>query len=205
MILADKAIKREILTKNLVIEPFHLDRLQPASYDLTLGKEFIQISQVDSNDYTNFIDLRTKYNLTREYLPGEIPFPGFKVNISDEEIAVVYPGALLLGTTIERVELPDNICARFEGKSSLGRIGLSTHVTAGFIDPGFKGNITVEMFVVHNIPIKIYAGMKIGQISFHYLNEKCERPYGHKELGSHYQGQIGVTPGVPLVSSGKNS
>ena len=106
---------------------------------------------------------------------------------------MIWSHQFLLATTLERVKIPNNVCARIEGKSSLGRLGLCVHVTAGYIDPGFEGNITLELFNCAPLPIVLTPGMKIAQISFHSMDEPAERPYGHPDLGSKYQGQIGVT------------
>jgi dCTP deaminase len=111
------------------------------------------------------------------------------VTIGDDEPFILHPGEFVLGQTLEWVELPDDLVARLEGKSSLGRLGLLIHSTAGYVDPGWKGNLTLELSDVANLPIALYFGMKIGQISFYQMSSPVERPYGSKELGSKYQGQ----------------
>jgi len=117
-----------------------------------------------------------------------------EVEIDDERPFILHPGEFVLGSTLERVTLPDDLVARLEGKSSLGRLGLLIHSTAGFIDPGWDGHVTLELSNVANLPITIYHGMKIGQISFMQLSEPTSTPYGSASLGSKYQGQRGPTP-----------
>ena len=115
------------------------------------------------------------------------------VTIDADEPFILHPGEFVLGQTLEWVELPDDLVARLEGKSSLGRLGLLIHSTAGYVDPGWKGNLTLELSNVANLPIALYRGMKIGQISFFRMSSPVERPYGSKELGSKYQGQSSPT------------
>jgi len=117
-----------------------------------------------------------------------------EVEIADDQPFILHPGEFVLGSTLERVTLPDDLVARLEGKSSLGRLGLLIHSTAGFIDPGWDGHVTLELSNVANLPITIYHGMKIGQVSFMQLSEPASAPYGSSTLGSKYQGQRGPTP-----------
>ena len=161
------------------IEPWDEAMVQPASVDLRLGSSF----RVFHNHRIAAIDLADPpQNLTEE------------VKVEDGNPFVIHPGEFVLGRTLEWVELPDDIVARIEGKSSLGRLGLLIHSTAGFVDPGFDGHITLELSNVANLPITIYPGMKIGQISFIRMTSPADRPYGSAETRSKYQGQRGPTP-----------
>jgi dCTP deaminase len=177
-VLSDGTILRLVREGRIRIEPWDEGLLQPASVDLRLGDSF----RVFHNHRASAIDLRDPpTNLTEEVRPpaGE-PF-------------VIHPGEFCLGRTVEWVELPDDIVARIEGKSSLGRLGLIVHATAGFCDPGWKGTLTLELTNLTRIPIKLYAGLPIAQLSFMTLDAPARRPYGHAELGSHYQGQVEAT------------
>jgi dCTP deaminase len=152
--------------------------VQPASVDVRLGDTF----RVFHNHRASAIDLRDPpKGLTEE------------VRVEEDEAFVIHPGEFCLGRTLEWVELPDDIVARVEGKSSLGRLGLIVHATAGFCDPGWKGTLTLEFANLTRIPIKLYAGLPIAQLSFMTLDAPAERPYGHEDLGSHYQGQVEAT------------
>src|ERR687889_2641689 len=152
--------------------------VQPASIDLRLGDSF----RVFHNHRITAIDLRElPPNLTEE------------VTIGPDEPFVIHPGEFCLGRTLERVELPDDLVARVEGKSSLGRLGLIVHATAGFVDPGFRGTLTLEITNLTRVPIKLYAGLPIAQLSFMALDAPAEHPYGSEALGSHYQGQEAAT------------
>ena len=177
MLLSDRSIMEAIKEENLIF-PYNRDNLQPCSYDVTLDNVFKTISR---DHGTSYIDAVTKETIDCSY---------FTMNNNNYTLM---PGEFVLGSTIETVKIPNGIAARFEGKSSLGRIGLSTHITAGFIDPGFRGNITLEIHNVNAVPIMLHAGMKIGQLCFMTLDNEVERPYGSSELGSHYQGQNTVT------------
>ena len=154
------------------------DRVQPASVDLRLGDSF----RVFHNHRAAAIDLRDPpTNLTEEVvLAGDDPF-------------VIHPGEFALGRTQEYVEIPDDIVSRIEGKSSLGRLGLIVHATAGFVDPGFKGTLTLEITNLTRVPIVLWPGKPIAQLSFMTLDRPAERPYGHPDLGSHYQSQVDAT------------
>ena len=178
MVLSDRTIRREIAEGRIVVNPVDPDDIQPASIDLHLDNRFL----VFSNSRRPYIDVREPLdNLTeRVEIDGTTPF-------------MLHPGEFVLGSTQEHIELPDDLVARLEGKSSLGRIGLLIHSTAGFVDPGWQGRLTLELSNVARLPIALYQGMKIGQISFLRLSEPAERLYGSPELGSKYQGQSGPT------------
>jgi dCTP deaminase len=175
-VLSDGTIRRLVEEGRLVIDPWNPELVQPASVDLTLGDSF----RVFHNHRTAAIDLRD-------------PPTNHTEEITGEEMFVIHPGEFVLGVTREYVELPDDIVARIEGKSSLGRLGLIVHATAGFVDPGFKGTLTLEITNLTRVPIKLYPGLLIAQLSFMTLDAPAERPYGSEELGSHYQGQLAAT------------
>ncbi len=177
-VLSDGTITRLVEEGRIRIEPWDPGLVQPASVDLRLGDSF----RVFHNHRASAIDLREPpTNLTEEVVPaaGE-PF-------------VIHPGEFCLGRTREWVELPDDVVARIEGKSSLGRLGLIVHATAGFCDPGWRGTLTLELANLTRVPIKLYAGLPIAQLSFMALDAPARRPYGSPELGSHYQGQVAAT------------
>ena len=177
--LSDKDIKKSLKNKEIQITPLDENYIQPSSVDLRVGSDF----RVFENHKYSHIDPKVEQNdLTT------------LVNSSQEEPFVLHPGEFVLGTTYEKVTLSNKVVARLEGKSSLGRIGLLIHSTAGFVDPGFSGYLTLELSNVANLPIKIYPEMKIGQISFYYLNSPSESEYGSNVYGSKYQGQKGPTP-----------
>jgi dCTP deaminase len=177
-VLSDGTIRRLVEAGRITIEPWDAERVQPASVDLRLGDSF----RVFHNHRTTAIDLREPpVNLTEE------------VKVEDGNPFVIHPGEFVLGRTLEWVELPDDIVARIEGKSSLGRLGLIVHATAGFCDPGWKGTLTLELNNLTRVPIKLYPGLLIAQLSFMALDRAAERPYGSPELGSHYQGQVAAT------------
>lgn len=179
MVFSDRTIKEAIATGRIVIEPFDEEMVQPSSVDLRCDSTF----RVFENHRYPLIDPKApQEDLTTAVEAGETqPF-------------VLHPGEFVLGSTLEVVGLADDVVARLEGKSSLGRIGLLIHSTAGFIDPGFRGQVTLELSNVANLPIAIYPGMKIGQISFYQLSTPAEHPYGSPGAGSKYQGQSGPTP-----------
>src|SRR5215204_6564699 len=172
-VLSDGTIRRLAEEGRIVIEPWDPGLVQPASVDLRLGDSF----RVFHNHRAAAIDLREPpTNLTEEVVvEGDEPF-------------VIHPGEFVLGTTLERVELPDDIVARIEGKSSLGRLGLICHATAGFVDPGWEGALTLEITNFNNVPIVLRPGLPIAQLSLMTLDTAAERPYGHPDLGSHYHG-----------------
>ena len=178
MVLSDRDIQAAVNAGHLIIEPFAEDALQPASVDIRLGAEF----RVFRNHRESYIDVREPVaNLTE------------LETVEPDEAFVLHPGEFVLGTTLERVRLPDDLVARVEGKSSLGRLGLLVHATAGYVDPGRDGHLTMELSNVANLPIRLYSGMKIGQLSFLRLTSPAERPYGSPGLRSKYQGQVGRT------------
>lgn len=179
MVLSDHSIKLEMAKGRIIIEPCDPDDIQPSSVDLHLGADF----QVFRNSRLPYIDPACEQ-------PGLTE----RVVASVAEPFVLHPGEFTLGTTVERIGLPDDLVARLEGKSSLGRLGLLIHSTAGYVDPGWDGRLTLELSNVANLPIVLTPGMKIGQISFSQMTTPVDRPYGHPELGSKYQGQAEATP-----------
>ena len=179
MVLSDRTIRRLLEEGRIEIEPYDETLLQPSSVDVRVDRFF----RVFHNARYPFIDVKEPQEELTEL-----------VEIADDQPFILHPGEFVLGSTLERVRLPDDLVARLEGKSSLGRLGLLIHSTAGFVDPGWDGHVTLELSNVANLPITIYYGMKIGQLSFVQLSEPAERPYGSDALGSKYQGQHGPTP-----------
>ena len=179
MILSDKSIREELAAGRIVIEPLDDSAIQPSSVDLRIDRYF----RVFRNDTTPFIDPKEAQEDLTEL-----------VEVTDEGRFILHPGEFVLGSTLERVALPDDIAGRIEGKSSLGRLGLLTHSTAGFVDAGWDGHLTLELSNVATLPIAIYPGMKIGQISFLRMSTPADKPYGSAARGSKYQGQRGPTP-----------
>ncbi len=179
MILTDGAIRRAIASGRIGIDPFDATLVQPASIDVRCDHRF----RVFRNNRYGHIDVRVEMPDLTELVetPSDVPF-------------ILHPGEFVLGATFERVTLAADLVARLEGKSSLGRLGLQVHSTAGFIDPGFDGQVTLELSNVANLPITVYPGMRIGQLSFLETVEPAETPYGSGGLGSKYQGQEGPTP-----------
>ena len=178
MVLSDRTIARLLAEGRIEIDPYDESLLQPSSVDVRVDRYF----RVFRNNLYPYIDVKTEQEALTELV--EV----------DAEPFVLHPGEFVLGSTLERVRLPDDLVARLEGKSSLGRLGLLIHSTAGFIDPGFDGHVTLELSNVANLPITIYPEMKIGQLSFMQLSEPAASPYGSSALGSKYQGQRGPTP-----------
>ena len=177
-VLSDGTILRLVDEGRIRIDPWDPQLVQPASVDLRLGDSF----RVFHNHRASAIDLRRPPdNLTEE------------VVVPAEDSFVIHPGEFCLGRTLEWVELPDDVVARIEGKSSLGRLGLIVHATAGFCDPGWKGTLTLELNNLTRVPIKLYPGLLIAQLSFMTLDAPALRPYGSADLGSHYQGQRAAT------------
>ena len=174
MVLSDRDIRSALEGGRLRIKPYDPADLQPSSVDLHMDRAF----RVFRNNRYPYIDVRSPQPDLTELL-----------TVADDEAFVLHPGEFVLGQTLEWIELPDDIVARLEGRSSLGRLGLLIHSTAGYVDPGWKGNLTLELSNVANLPISLYYGMKIGQISFLRMTSPVERPYGSPELGSKYQGQ----------------
>jgi dCTP deaminase len=177
-VLSDRDIRAALQARRIRIDPYDPACLQPSSVDLHLDRDF----RVFRNNRYPYIDVRQPQPDLTEL-----------VSIVADEPFILHPTEFVLGQTLEWVELPDDLVARLEGKSSLGRLGLLIHSTAGYVDPGWKGNLTLELSNVANLPIALYFGMKIGQISFFKMSSPVERPYGSKELGSKYQGQSSPT------------
>ena len=179
MLLSDRDIRAEITAGRVKVEPFTEAMVQPSSVDVRLDRFF----RVFENHKYSVIDPSTEQpDLTRE------------VAVTADEFFILHPGEFVLASTYEVITLPDDIAGRLEGKSSLGRLGLLTHSTAGFIDPGFSGHITLELSNVANLPVKLFPGMKIGQLCLIKLSSPAEHPYGSAVYGSRYQGQRGPTP-----------
>lgn len=176
MILSDGTIRQLLASGRLVIEPLEPSQIQPASVDVRLGDEFL----VFRNHTAEVID---PYANPTELME--------KVVVAQDESFILHPGEFVLGTTLELVGLPNDLVARVEGKSSLGRLGLLIHATAGFVDPGFRGQVTLELSNVATLPIRLWPGMRVGQFSFHSLDRAVERGYGHPDLGSKYMNQSG--------------
>jgi dCTP deaminase len=174
VILSDRDIRSAIEAGRIVIEPFSPDAIQPSSVDLHMDRRF----RVFRNSRYPYIDVRQDQADLTEL-----------VQIQDEQPFILHPGEFVLGSTLERVSLPDDLVARLDGKSSLGRLGLLIHSTAGFVDPGWEGNLTLELSNVANLPITLYYGMKIGQISFQRMSSPVEVAYGDERIGSKYRGQ----------------
>jgi dCTP deaminase len=177
-VLSDGTIRRLVQAGRISIDPWDERLLQPASVDLRLGSSF----RVFHNYRASAIDLRDP--------PTNLTEP---IAIGADEPFVIHPGEFCLGATLEYVELPDDIVARIEGKSSLGRLGLIVHATAGFCDPGWRGTLTLELNNLTRVPIRLWAGLPVAQLSFMALDAPAERPYGDPSLGSHYQGQLAAT------------
>uniref|UniRef100_UPI00404A4AC2 dCTP deaminase n=1 Tax=Candidatus Planktophila sp. TaxID=2175601 RepID=UPI00404A4AC2 len=179
MLLSDRDIRAEITAGRVAVEPFEEAMIQPSSVDVRLDKFF----RVFENHKYSVIDPSIEQSeLTREVVS------------EDGEAFILHPGEFVLASTYEIITLPDDIAGRLEGKSSLGRLGLLTHSTAGFIDPGFSGHITLELSNVANLPVKLFPGMKIGQLCLIKLSSPAEHPYGSAIYASRYQGQRGPTP-----------
>ncbi|MDQ3944895.1 MAG: dCTP deaminase [Actinomycetota bacterium] len=179
MILSDASIRKELAQGRIVIDPLDESYIQPSSVDLRVDRYF----RVFRNDTTPYIDPKLPQEDLTEL-----------VEVADGKAFILHPGEFVLGSTLELVALPDDLVARLEGKSSLGRLGLLIHSTAGFVDAGWNGHLTLELSNVANLPIAIYPGMKIGQISFIRMDSAAEHPYGSETAGSKYQGQRGPTP-----------
>jgi dCTP deaminase len=179
VLLSDRDILAEIGAGRVRLDPWDEAMLQPSSVDVRLDRFF---RVFENHRYPHIDPAADQSDLTREVAPA-----------SDEPF-ILHPGEFVLGSTYEAVTLPDDIAARVEGKSSLGRLGLLTHATAGFVDPGFSGHVTLELANVATLPIKLYPGMKIGQFCFFRLSSPSAHPYGSERYGSRYQGQRGPTP-----------
>ncbi|KJK49272.1 deoxycytidine triphosphate deaminase [Lentzea aerocolonigenes] len=179
MLLSDQDLRKEVESGRLLLDPFDVEMVQPSSIDVRLDRFF---RVFNNTKYTHIDPAMQQDELTS------------LVETADGEPFVLHPGEFVLGSTYEMVTLPDDLAGRLEGKSSLGRLGLLTHSTAGFIDPGFSGHITLELSNVANLPITLHPGMKIGQLCLFKLSSPAEHPYGSKQAGSRYQGQRGPTP-----------
>ena len=179
MILSDRTIREALTAGRIVIDPFDEACLQPSSIDVKVSNLF----RVFRNHTTAIIDVKKDLTDLTEL-----------VEMKGDEPFVLHPGEFVLGSTLERLAIADDLVARVEGKSSLGRLGLLIHSTAGFIDAGFDGHITLELSNVANLPITIYPSMKIGQVSFMTMTTPADKPYGSGARGSKYQGQRGPTP-----------
>lgn len=178
MVLSDRTIKERLRAGKIRIEPFDPSDVQPASVDVHLDRKIL----VFRNWHRPYIDVRQDMSGLTEM-----------VEFAPDEPFVLHPGEFVLGSTLEHIELPNDLVARLEGKSSLGRIGLLIHSTAGYVDPGWRGHLTLELSNVANLPITLYYKMKIGQISFLELTTPVDNPYGSEALGSKYQGQTAPT------------
>ncbi|MFC4334009.1 dCTP deaminase [Salininema proteolyticum] len=179
MLLSDRDIADAVKNGQLGLEPFEEELVQPSSIDVRLDRRF---RVFNNQKYTHIDPARRQDDLTTE------------VSVADDEPFVLHPGEFVLASTVEVVSLSDSLAARLEGKSSLGRLGLLTHSTAGFIDPGFSGHVTLELSNVANLPMTLWPGMKIGQLCVFQLSSPTERPYGSGATGSRYWGQRGPTP-----------
>ncbi|GAA3617935.1 dCTP deaminase [Lentzea atacamensis] len=179
MLLSDQDLRKEVESGRLLLDPFDVEMVQPSSIDVRLDRFF---RVFNNTRYTHIDPAQQQDDLTS------------LVEAPENEPFVLHPGEFVLGSTYEMVTLPDDLAGRLEGKSSLGRLGLLTHSTAGFIDPGFSGHITLELSNVANLPITLHPGMKIGQLCLFKLSSPAEHPYGSKQAGSRYQGQRGPTP-----------
>ena len=176
--MSDRDIRASIEAGLIGLDPLEMGLLQPSSIDVRLDRFF---RLFDNHKYA-FIDPSEQQDeLTR------------LIEVDPTEPFILHPGEFVLGSTYEFVTLPEDVAARLEGKSSLGRLGLLTHSTAGFVDPGFKGHVTLELSNVATLPIKLWPGMKIGQLCFFKLTSPSEHPYGSEKYSSRYQGQRGPT------------
>lgn len=178
MLMSDRDIRASIEAGQIGLEPLDMGLLQPSSFDVRLDRFF---RLFDNHKYAYIDPAEDQSDLTRF------------VEVKADEAFILHPGEFVLGSTYEFVTLPDNIAARLEGKSSLGRLGLLTHSTAGFVDPGFNGHVTLELANVSNLPIKLWPGMKVGQLCFFQLSSPSETPYGSEKYLNRYQGQRGPT------------
>jgi len=179
VVLSDRSIREQLERGAIVIEPLGESAIQPSSVDLHVDRLF----RVFRNDTTPYIDPKQPQEDLTEL-----------VEVEEDGAFILHPGEFVLGSTFERVALGPDLVARLEGKSSLGRLGLLIHSTAGFVDAGWDGHLTLELSNVANLPIAIYPGMKIGQISFLQMTSEAEHPYGSTATGSKYKGQRGPTP-----------
>jgi dCTP deaminase len=179
VILSDRTIREELDAGRILVEPLGANAIQPSSVDVRIDRFF----RVFRNHTMGYIDVKKNLEDLTEL-----------VEIAEDDAFILHPGEFVLGTTLERVKLPADLVGRLEGKSSLGRLGLLIHSTAGFVDAGWDGQLTLELSNVANLPITLYPGMKIGQISFLRMTSEAEHPYGSSAVGSKYQGQRGPIP-----------
>jgi dCTP deaminase len=179
VILSDTTLREQLAAGRIVIEPFDEGCVQPSSIDVKISGLF----RVFRNHTARVIDVKEDMSTLTEM-----------VEIDDDGVFMLHPGEFVLGSTLERVAVPDDMVARIDGKSSLGRLGLIIHSTAGFIDPGFDGHITLELTNIATLPITLYPNMKVGQVSFMMMTSAADRPYGKGASGSKYFGQRGPTP-----------
>lgn len=185
MLLSDRDIRVEIDKGRVVLDPYDPDLVQPSSIDVRLDRYF---RVFENHRYPHIDPAEEQPELTRLVeAPADEPF-------------ILHPGEFVLASTYEMITLPDDLAARLEGKSSLGRLGVLTHSTAGFIDPGFNGHVTLELSNVATLPIKLWPGMRIGQLCFFRLSSPAEHPYGSSRSGSRYQGQRGPTPSRSYIN-----
>jgi dCTP deaminase len=185
VLLSDRDIRAELASGRVVLEPFDDEMVQPSSVDVRIDRYF---RLFDNHKYPVIDPAQEQPELTR------------LVDVDTQDAFVLHPGEFVLASTFEVITLPDDVAARLEGKSSLGRLGLLTHSTAGFIDPGFSGHVTLELSNVATLPIKLWPGMKIGQLCFFRLSSPAEHPYGSGRYGSRYQGQRGPTASRSFLS-----
>jgi dCTP deaminase len=178
MLMSDRDIRASIEAGEIGLEPLDMSLLQPSSFDVRIDRFF---RLFDNHKYAFIDPAEQQDDLTRF------------VEVAPDEPFILHPGEFVLGSTYEFVKLPDNVAARLEGKSSLGRLGLVTHSTAGFVDPGFNGHVTLELSNMATLPIKLWPGMKIGQLCFFQLSSPSETPYGSDKYLNRYQGQRGPT------------
>jgi len=190
MLLSDRDIRAEVDSGRVALEPYDAEMVQPSSVDVRLDRYF---RVFENHRYPHIDPAAEQPDLTR------------LVEAVGDEPFVLHPGEFVLASTFEVVTLPDDVAARLEGKSSLGRLGLLTHSTAGFIDPGFSGHVTLELSNVATLPIMLWPGMKIGQLCFFRLSSPAEHPYGSARHGSRYQGQRGPTPSRSFQSFHRGS
>jgi len=179
VILSDRTLREQIGAGRIVVEPFDETCIQPSSIDVKIGNDF----RVFRNHTARVIDVKQDMTSLTEL-----------VEIADDGVFVLHPGEFVLASTLERIGVPHDMVARIDGKSSLGRLGLIIHSTAGFIDPGFDGHITLELTNIATLPITLYPRMKVGQVSFMMMTTAADRPYGSGAYGSKYHGQRGPTP-----------
>jgi dCTP deaminase len=179
VILSDRSLRDAIAAGRIVIDPLDESCIQPSSIDVKIGNLF----RVFRNHTAGIIDVKVDMEDLTELIV-----------VPEDGVFMLHPGEFVLGSTLERVAVPDDLVARIEGKSSLGRLGLIIHSTAGFIDAGFDGHVTLELTNIATLPITLYPNMKIGQVSFMQMTTPADNPYGKGARGSKYQGQRGPTP-----------